>query len=1768
MDRRRPVNKNPTNWTPVIYVSAIPTPWINHTKSWRRIKLSKEKSTSDRGILGGSTLVGVVDLEMRIAGMGTSPEMRTSNFELRTLNVEVKEASGFSFRRSTFAFRLSTFAFIFFALALCRISKAQLNEPQFTADVKYLSSLPTRMPGTQGYRDAAGYVQQQITALSNVKLNRQVFPLMVPFMESATISIPNRPMENIYPLWPAGIRLNSTPPDGITGRLVYCRDAELKDIVPATLNGQIAVLETTSGQNWTIAVNMGAQAIVLLGTAQTNNLDLRAHDMPIPVNFPRFYIPSGPLADALRAGRITEPATLRASVSWRKVQAVNYYALVKPVTPPARGMVAPAALGITIPFDSSSLVPDLAPGASQAVQTACGLALLRDLAARPPDRPVLFCFTGADSIAFLASRHMYMALCDVPATWTSEINDLTTRQSDAERQLHRLGEVAVRPQSLDVYTDRSLIARLSKIVELRAMFVQDRLFEVRDVKTEQATAAQKKEQADLEARQAMLSRLEFAFKQTPADLASPQLVDEAKSVCRQGIETLAGSEDKEGLIQSYKQRREQLQDRIDLYHWLANAEGRNPDPQIGANNEWLIELMVGLDLTDRAYRCGPMDMGRFAHNSTVADIQHYSEWFTTAQQRYDNGQPNYGWFRDVEGSMDLSPLSNALSPTSWMPGTQSIPSELGQAWGLPSMSFISLDDLRPYRDTPADTFDKIRSVRSIVEQLNAVRVLLWHAISDPNFSNNADHKPSRITLSGQVVSPSPGQPVPDLPRGGFLATYVNVTRDDLRIPSIRWEDFCIGTRRTEVVAADADGNYRFEAMWRLASDQQLVAINCFQIEPGTGRVTACTDLGTQAGDIQIYANYLNRDPDPLRSLVFDCAEFSLAGLYDPRYLQDLNDVLPLDARRNADPQKFNVLIEQQLMAGYVEPGSRLYLLFRYGRVGNRLVLVNMPKPTPEEISAAAGAEELGRGFTAQQLNRIGLLSLVTARDFWRIDDLRLAKYARAGVTSDLIDVLHAQAGHQIERAGQLAASKDADGQAVVTDANGAWANEARVYFAAQDMANDVIHAAIFLLLLLVPFSFCMERLLIGTPNVYKQIGGMALIFAVMTAALWSFHPAFKISSSPLIIILAFAIIFMSLVVIGVVYSKFDVELKRIRSGRGLVEGTTIARASVLMSAVMLGIANMRKRKFRTALTSTTIVLITFAVLCFTSASRYLDTSTLATGVPSRYSGLMIRQRGFRPMSEQMLMNVAAALDQLYHRQNRTDHPLIVEHYWNVNPIDPQDQIHIVASAQSQVALPAILGISPGESQISDIAQVIGADKYNELEKDPLAKVIYLSNVTADQLGVKEGGAVDIGGIDLTVAGVFDPDQFDQKVNMLSGEGIAPLKYVRDALDAGGKKLQDSGADDLALDTGGEQELSSNYEHLPATQFAIVPAWVSKMLPNCRLSAIGVKLAPDLDNGDSLVKLASNDLSKRFAVALYAGEKDGVQLVVAANLSSVSGAGQVAIPLAIAGLIIFNTMMGSIAERRREIHIYTSLGLAPLHVGALFIAEAMTYGLIGTVFGYIIGQGFGTVLLRLGWLGNVTLNYSGTSAMLTMGLILLIVLVSALVPARLASKIAAPSIERSWRVPLPKGDEIKAVLPFTINKTAAEGVLAYLADFFDSHQEGSIGKFSAAEVDSFSIPDEQGHLSRGLKTTIWLTPFDLGVRQNLMLLVHPGQFPDIYEVQVVLSRLSGDDGSWYRMNRTFLTELRRQFLQWRSLSPQRMLEYVEMSRRLFDNTAAV
>jgi hypothetical protein len=1641
---------------------------------------------------------------------------------------------------------------------------AQINDEQFHRDIDAIASSPTRIVGSKGYDEAVVYLEQQIRALPNVELQRHDFPVMVPVTTRAVLRRAGAAHdEPIYPFWPASVRTSSTPPSGITGRPIYCGTLQPTELHPGTLAGNIAVIEASAGENWPLAAQYGAVATIVLGSRDTSHVDLRWHDLQIPVNLPRFYVPPGALADALRSGSVQEPITIHATITWQRKSATNLYALVKTHAQMLNMTQRPfAPLVISVPLDSSGLVPDLANGASQAVQTASALALLRDFGAHPLDRPVVFFFSSADSIQMLGTRNMCLAFAEAPARWRNEIEQIDHITKELQAELDRATEVEKLPQSLHVSTDRQLIARLIELIETDGSIEQDQLFRLRTARPEARTSEFVAKQEELERRQLVLNRLRFTLQKNPAQLKQ-DLLPIAREYVTKVIEQLdpevrtrparlptakdGAQPGTRGLLEQQAARRAQLEKRIDLYHWLANATGRLNEPDERQTENRLIELLISLDLSDHGSRAGPMYFGAFQRLATIAQIQDYADWFTRTARAFDQHDPHASWWAGITSAISFAPLAQMQTPQSFLCAPLATGSEIPQDWAIPAFSFVTLNDLRLRRDTPTDTLDRV-DVQKILPQLHGVRELLAHAWNDPSFVGPVELKRWRNDIRGQVVSSAPGEPVPKLPRSGFLATYFYVDRADKKIPPLHDFPWTLGVRRIEVRDCDEEGNYLFEGLPMLQQNMQLAMAQVFRIDSATGAITAATDLGKQSEDIKPYAD-LKLELNPLRSLVFNCEEFSLTGLYDPRYLQALGEVLPLDARRNDEPQRYNMLLDNQMLMGLVEPGTRNILALRYGRIGNRVLLLNMP---PAESAAADG-------YSAAELNKLDPLPLATARDFWRLDDRRLSDYRKAGVSSELLDTLHKKSADQI--VGAESARKKDDGPAFMRDANGAWANEARVYEAAQDMAQDVVRGAIFLLLLSVPFSFCMERLLIASPSVYRQITGTTLIFCIMTAALWSFHPAFRLSSSPLIIILAFAIILMSGIVIGVVYTKFDTELKRIRSGRGVAEATSFARASVLASAVTLGIANMRKRRFRTALTSITIVLITFAVLCFTSASRYVGTTSLPTGVATSHSGIQLRQRGFRPMPGPIVPNVQAVIGDEKVR--------IVERWWNLSPTDVKEQVHITAETAAKyppmsddrmrfrglsrsVTVQALLGLSPGESELSKIGDVIGAAKFARLENGE-TKIIFLPDSIATQLVVHEGDRVRMGGIELEIAGIFDADRFDREVKTLSGEPLTPLKYSSGQLDAGGERLDQSTGESLDLDSESTSlELAGAYQHLLSSQIAIVPAAVSRAMPNGTLRSLAIKL-PD----EARVKQLSDELTRRFSLALFAGFDDGVRLVSASNLASVSGAGQVAIPLAIAGLIIFNTMMGSIAERKREIHVYTSLGLAPLHVGALFVAEAMTYGVIGTVFGYVIGQGLGTLMMKMHWLGGVTLNYSGTSAILTMGLILLIVLLSAIVPARVASRIAAPSIERTWKVPLPQGDQIVADLPFTINKAAADGALAYLAEFFNAHREGSIGKFSAAHIEPI-----QTATSRGLAAEIWLTPFDLGIRQRLQLLIHQAEFSDIYDVRVILERQSGDDRSWHRMNRTFLTELRKQFLQWRSLTPDKMREYIDRSRVLF------
>ena len=73
------------------------------------------------------------------------------------------------------------------------------------------------------------------------------------------------------------------------------------------------------------------------------------------------------------------------------------------------------------------------------------------------------------------------------------------------------------------------------------------------------------------------------------------------------------------------------------------------------------------------------------------------------------------------------------------------------------------------------------------------------------------------------------------------------------------------------------------------------------------------------------------------------------------------------------------------------------------------------------------------------------------------------------------------------------------------------------------------------------------------------------------------------------------------------------------------------------------------------------------------------------------------------------------------------------------------------------------------------------------------------------------------------------------------------------------------------------------------------------------------------------------------------------------------------------------------------------------------------------------------------------------------------LLSTIFPARKASEVATPAVDRTWRVPEPEGDVWKITLPFAVAGAQAPGINQFLAEWFRAYEEQSVGDFLTQDI---------------------------------------------------------------------------------------------------------
>ena len=1635
-------------------------------------------------------------------------------------------------------------------------------------DVTELTKYPSRVPGTPGNMAAARYVESRFKEAGLTNVTAEEYEVTVPVTKNASLNLNGRSLK-VFPLYPNHVATSSTPANGISGPLVYAGAGTPRNFNGQKIDGSIVVLDFDSGMNWITAADLGAKAVIFLESRVSSRGQAERKFASLPLEVPRFYA-TREVGAAITGGRSANPATgavqvgtgvLKSQVSWERVKTRNIIGWVKGTD----AKLAQSGKGDTVIvnayYDSMSITPDLAPGGEAAANCAALLELAQKYSRNRPRYSVMFVANGAHHVALAGMRNF------------------------AAKHFLDDGKegTADRIARIRAFIGLDLTSRTDTVGIFAKSWFYNQMNTSENILINQFAGFAKKlnDRADSLAKSA----------NTPVD---EFYVD--------GITGRNG-----------RSWRSYLPSLVALDSEVATL-AQKPGISFATANDARLLQDTPFDTPER------VNLTNIAKQvSTIGSL--------LGDMANVKDMPSAAPFSPVFGYVAARAITRGdiKEKVSFVPDTP-IPDEK-----LPMQEFLSPGRRQqmPGATAVAYILDRKTSYKSYAGVRGAF-------IERASFANGTTKKSANVGSEHRTVIDK--QPTAQFL---FLGPRVGDPKGG-------------GTLELEVEA------YSVNAAGRII----------YAPDMGAERQRFTPKFKTANAQLKWKDEKLGEYESNASVMCFETRAVPLFDTLDQRYFTILKEMTVLDASTDSEPVEFGFLPPDAPPGGMAENepvavvfgrrGSRFKLIMAQGMLGKRLVVLNTsPESDPKSGEATEEIFFEGAGvrvpLSDEDPNPVIHVAYQTAVDLWTINQQRIRLLKQFGINNQRVDNLHGQVGcvegkrdgeydcppEDVARPtggaiGLATAALDAqEYDKFYLQARRAFGMESRAYPDVEATSQDVLKGIVFYLALLIPFSFFTERLLFGFPDVRKQIMGTSVMFLLVFTCIRFVHPAFELAMTPLIILLAFIILALTVVVTAFLSSKFEQEIKRLKQG---VHFEDVGRLSTISAALGLGIANMRRRPMRTALTCVTLILLTFTVLSFTSVTANITNFARPYGDeknPPAYAGLMVRQPDWSAIQE-----AAANSMQSEFRQRFGE---VARRAWYLSRDQGellQLRVSSVESPDKFFHAPALMGLTPEEASIgSPLAKTVVAGKwFDDSERldvclvprwilkpqnERQAETAALSGGKAPAATEGTGGPllgfsmdeaigkkIQVGGQQFEIIGVFDNLKFRQARD-LDGEEFTPVDYQSDQNKQAAQSTEDASQK-------GEEVAVQSYQHSDANALVLLPYdAVLSMGGNTRSLAAGFK-----NNADPQAEL--NDLMNRAALGIFGStpNKDGkleAKLYSSVESTSYEGFAALVVPILIAALIIANTMLGSVFERTREIGIFSSVGLAPVHVAALFIAEAAVYAVLGSIAGYLVAQVIAKIITANNLLQGITLNYSSGSAVVSTIIVMATVLLSTLYPAWAAGRMSQPDIERRWRMSEPLGDMWRFQFPFTVSGQQPLGVGEFLWDFFQSHTDTSVGKFYTDKVylramtlreavqllnttpDGSLLPEKAavpvvnkadantGDAKKGaakapapapsgpvalklediaaspdtevyhIAMRTWLAPFDMGVSQDTDILLIPSQEEGLYELQLKLVRQSGEIAAWQRTNRGFISDLRKQLLVWRMITPQDQREYVLRGR---------
>ncbi|MEM3006030.1 MAG: FtsX-like permease family protein [Candidatus Bathyarchaeia archaeon] len=562
------------------------------------------------------------------------------------------------------------------------------------------------------------------------------------------------------------------------------------------------------------------------------------------------------------------------------------------------------------------------------------------------------------------------------------------------------------------------------------------------------------------------------------------------------------------------------------------------------------------------------------------------------------------------------------------------------------------------------------------------------------------------------------------------------------------------------------------------------------------------------------------------------------------------------------------------------------------------------------------------------------------------------------------------------------------------------------------MARDAA-TSIYIIIFFLAFSSTSVAFLIFEKEASKLLGSLGAYILSLTVFYIIYPGSSMISSTIFLKSAAFAAA-ASLVT--------ALLIPRVLKGRGWEEHLPVR--NIIIPIFSIAKRNIKRRRLRFTLTFISISVLVLSFVSLTSIYQGYGLITVRLpGWGASQRGVMIRSSTYTEESPAFIPLADVASGWL-ERQPES---------MRVSPKAENLPLNRPVVYLNKRPIYGVVGVKPeDELSIVDLKGII-------LEGGlPSEGEIMISGSLRRELRVELGESLELSGMRVRLGGTFD-DEALRRLKDLDAGPYAPKKLVN-------------------ISPEGE---APRYVVSPCEANEIVFTHLSTALqiPLVGIMRVGIAVEEGVDAHSYAARLAL----ERGYIA-WSSSPEGLYLSRLGGYLEGRGLPLI-VPWIIVVLNVLVTTLNSIYERRREIHILSSVGLNPAHIAGVFMAEASIIGLSAGGVGYLCGLGFYRVMALLNIGLEVRQKISAAWSLASIGVAMATIIMGVLVALR-GSVIITPSLMRRWRIEREKAgfeEPWELVIPIKLQPEEVGDFMEFAAESLMSRENDPTMRTSSIKL---------------------------------------------------------------------------------------------------------